>query len=879
MSHLSLIINGHLVELPDDASIDIEDTNPYLNDVAETASYAFEIPVRGNRALLGDVDDIQSDRRLISIENMPMTVFVDGIVFRTGKVATTEDQEITDRVTISMTSNARSLSDYFGNLQCREVPVKDRIQIGEMIGNVWATFSADVQLQVKTGGKTGFLSWKWSKTKQTVGVDEGDVEMELPALGFSQPGICYDDGSSDHLSNGHGFDLHEDEDSNYSSSAVRRRQPTFVEKFINVSDPYGTNGAKYCNARVCYLHYKENDDGSSSDIVDTSGNGSGQDSKYNPYLILEADRPQSGICFYVLYFLDCLFAYLADYGISYDNSELLKVEDLKRLAFFTTHCKYDLERKYPNNAGYDFTNIRQINRWLSTRNCGGQLQIDFEKSKSIGGMRYNGTYYAIGDELPDGTELRSSDFVVSNVDTQVCANIMKMYANSQNFPDTSVQDVLDSLWASFGIRFYLDQETLQVKPFFIRSLLRDSHDPIVMNGEVYTVNKQSEKITGFRMKYSAESDRKDQNSNVMLGVRDYDTDYDYVDYRNLNADLTYKEIIRKGSVSDLTLYVDRTTGNKYRVKVNADAENVSEYHPTIFEVGQFKGVEIGDCSEEMEDFVEEVSSGFQPVVFNDVNGRNERAAAGDTVINATSDQTGNVDQLSSFNAGDQEQVLAAFIDEDMWHEYCKREVQTAFGTEYADFYLKEITRTREAFDPDSTDEGISPLQNYDWGLSVALMRGGGTDATIQKYDYDYDGYGNYKWRNVAALYAMSSDCIDSWGRTYDYNGQSEGIGVEEGRFSLKIRAFINDPATGEPLCDAAVSNRGLFDVFMADYAHFLLNRKPVIIRLHCSAAELMSIRWNKRYSIGGYVGWINKIRTHITAQNGIESVEVEMFVL
>ena len=66
---------------------------------------------------------------------------------------------------------------------------------------------------------------------------------------------------------------------------------------------------------------------------------------------------------------------------------------------------------------------------------------------------------------------------------------------------------------------------------------------------------------------------------------------------------------------------------------------------------------------------------------------------------------------------------------------------------------------------------------------------------------------------------------------------------------------------------------------MSDYAHFLLNRKPVIIRLHCSAAELMSIRWNKRYSIGGYVGWINKIRTHITAQNGIESVEVEMFVL
>ena len=61
----------------------------------------------------------------------------------------------------------------------------------------------------------------------------------------------------------------------------------------------------------------------------------------------QGDRPQSGICFYVLYFLDCLFAHL---GVSFDNSALMAVEDMRHLCFFTTHCKYDEEVKY--DMGY-----------------------------------------------------------------------------------------------------------------------------------------------------------------------------------------------------------------------------------------------------------------------------------------------------------------------------------------------------------------------------------------------------------------------------------------------------------------------------------------------------------------------------------------------
>ena len=39
------------------------------------------------------------------------------------------------------------------------------------------------------------------------------------------------------------------------------------------------------------------------------------------------------------------------------------------------------------------------------------------------------------------------------------------------------------------------------------------------------------------------------------------------------------------------------------------------------------GLELGDCSELNEDFVEEIRSDFQPMVFNDVNYQQEIATA------------------------------------------------------------------------------------------------------------------------------------------------------------------------------------------------------------------------------------------------------------
>lgn len=884
-SHLAIKVEGKFLEISPDTSIDIEDNNPYFNDVQETFAYSFQVPVEGNREILGNVDDVQSDNRLVEHENKSMSVIVDGIPLRHGKVATAEDQEIADTITLSMSSNVKSLSDYFADLECRDVPIpeedKAHLQIGEMIGNVKVNFEANITFEMKSSGKDGFLSWSAKRSSESKGHKEGSVTLELPALGFSVPWICEEDNK--HFADG----------ANGSDDTADGRNPTIITDFTNVTEEYPFR--KFAHARVCYMHHTKDENGKSTDTVDTSSNGgSDGNGRFNPYFVLEANRPQSGVCFYVLYFLDCLFKYLHQYGIGYDNSELLKVADFKRLVFFTTKCKYDLERKYPNaDDTFDYTNIDDINKWLSSRSTGGKLTVRCEESKDIGGISYNGTYYRVGSKLPDQTTLKEAKIKTSNFKSQVQANIMKMYANSDNFPNTSVQSILQSLWASFGIRFFLNQETLQVKPVFIRDIFRDYSAPIQFNGTVIVAHKMNEKITGVRMKYSAESNRKEQEEILHNNVRNYNTDYDYKDYRHITTTETYQKIITHGGLSDLSLWVDLVTGNKYRLKLDGDATKVSEYHPVIFEVGQYNGVEVGDCSDEMEDFVEELSSDFQPVNFNDVNGRTEKTAAvfNDPCI-AKNDKTGEEAVFSSVNATHKEQVLAAFVNEDMWHEFCERKVETAFGDDYCDVFLQERCRTKEAFDPNSSDDGISPLQTYDWGTSIAIMRGGGTDARVQYYDFDYDGYGSRKWRMAPGNYGMSSDSIDAWGAEYDYNGtpadgSDNGIGDEDGRFSLKIRSYIEAPYDipsegvhkGDILCDAKVARRGLYDTFMSEYAHFLLNRKVVKLEVICEVAELLNIQWTKRYNIGGYVGWINKISTRVSAAEGLEKVIIEMYIL
>ena len=913
-SHLAIKINGQDMALKPDQTLDLEFKNPLFNDV-DMFSLPFNPPFALNRKLLGNMDHPDSELRATDMERQQAVVYGDGVPVTSGVTIVEDNSEMSEGLSMNIDASTRSFDDLIGDLECRDVPLKDRIQIGEKIGNVHIGVGYTYKITVKYEGKKGDKEYRWDSDKA-----EGDIEPQ--ALGFSYPGICAVTGSKQvaiakttkYYPKGHQVKVPR-EANGYANST-----------FINVTDAYGENsdhwgpgGAKYCNARVCYKHYALNDDGTTSsevvrarDYNNTIGEAMYED--HFPYWVLDADRPQSGICFYVLYFLDCLFAHL---GVEFDKSALMAVEDLRHFCFFTTHCRYDIEPI--EDASHTFQNLQQVNAWLESRGCGGQLKYEQPETKSIQEFKYkkdDGNWETV--KVGQDEVASISTEVISSSIYSFSAKVCKMWANSDNFPEESVKTILDSLQASFGIRFHYDYEKNKVTAYLLRDVFRQRDadgtplSTMQFNGTVNSVTKLTEKITGFRMKYSAEGTAKEQEQYIRRGKRDYDTDFDYREYPEGRTiiDKTFEQIADTISSTNMNVYVDKTTGNAYRIKINSEATNTADMRPVLFEVGQFKGIEVGDCSQEAEedDMVREYVSDFQPISFNDVNYSTRVGQSSQKEYKFV--DGGHTYTFKEIVAGGQP-LLCAYIDEDMEHEFVEQRINNPLTAVLVDMYLAEVLTLVESYDPTKTDDGNSPLQTYEWGLAVAMMRGGGTNMTVQNYDHNYDGFGNDRWRTVAGEYALTSDTMDQMGNEFDYNGQASGIGEGE-RFSLKIAAYkpfrykyvsgqlkistnprewgdpswlvpcnddVTDPVTHE--IETKIRTRGLYNTFMAENCYFLLNRVPVRIKATTTVAQLADIpnHWRQLWQIGNMVGFINKVKFQLSVERSLGEVTIDFYVI
>ena len=941
-SKLTILADGKPLALKEDASISIELSNPMFNDV-EMFSYPVELPLEGNRHFLKNVDDASSDIRPVSYEHTPMQIVADGVPFASGTAIIQEDERLEDSLSLNIDASTQSFSDLISDLKCNEVPIpskyKDQLLIGEKIDKVDVNVTYNTDVVIKYQGKKG------NKRYGSVGENTTEASFSPQALGFSYPAQCVEEG------NNHEAKLKK---TYIYPNGNNVKVPEVLKSYINVSDPYPIK--PYCNARVCYKHYDLAKDGTTSDSVVESIQGRNNEDSLStkeqemyedrgPIWVLDADRPQSGICFYVLFFLDCLFEHL---GVQFDNSALTAIGDLNRLCFFTTKCSYDIETLYAKevynerdeeviaglkkkgdvkvgffqkqaNSEKDVANLfYDVNAWLSSRGCGGKLKLENPKDKSVQEVKYRNVTYKIVEKPYDGSFYNQGVFkdteVVSVEDdswttitvgidkvasitckstiksAQMSASIFRMYANGENFPAESVSDVISSLEQQFGIKFHYDYEQKKVTAYLIRDVFRKQNpDPRTFHAEVLSMVPMTEKITGVRAGYAAESEAKEQKDNVKYAVKDFNTDYDYIEYpkNSTVTSLTYKDIIHRVKNTEMSVFVDLQTGNKYRVKIDKDFTNAGDMEPRLFEVAAMKGVEVGDCSTINEDFIQEFKSSFVPVGMVDANYR--KALSSSTGSKCATDnpkQPAEVGkQYSGYEIGEingsyAKTQMAALIDEDMEHEFVKQYIKNTMSSMVADFYVTEELSLRESYDPSSTDDGNSPLQSYDWGLSIAIMRGGGIDATHESYGYNYDGFGNSKWRTKAGEYALTTDSIDPYGVEYDYNGIEPGNGNEE-RFSLKPRAWVQPEWADAPLVvnTPSVKNRGYVDVFLVDYIYFLLNRKKYYVKCLASVAQVADIQnhWKEWWVIGGKKCLINKVNADVTAKEGMKEVEMEIY--
>lgn len=332
-SHLSILINDKPVALPDDFSIDIEDQNPVFNDT-EMFSYPFSIPLDGNRWLVKNIEDVHAAMKAVNMELLPVRINADGLPFRSGTLVMQDGEEITNSLSMSIDASTQSFSELISDLQCRDIPVKDQLIIGEKIGNVRVDIWSNpvVKVNLHSDGKKGGKNATATVTTDPL---RASKVLEPQALGFSYPASCKEYTSTD---TAHYIgDAYNKSKKSYSSGAITINVPqeTANGNYINTSAAYDeTDGAgrpaTYCNARICYKHHALDDEGNTSSDLIKMDKCSWTNEDLYPYWMLDAKRPQSGICFYVLYFLDCLFTYL---GVTFDKDALMEIEDLKHLCF------------------------------------------------------------------------------------------------------------------------------------------------------------------------------------------------------------------------------------------------------------------------------------------------------------------------------------------------------------------------------------------------------------------------------------------------------------------------------------------------------------------------------------------------------------------
>ena len=527
--------------LRQDQSIDIELSNPMFNNT-EMFSYPVELPFDGNRDLVKNVEDSNADLRPIALEHTPMQIIANGIPFASGPMVISEDEELVDSISVNIDAAVENFDSMISGLECTDIPIPSEdyqsLIIGEKISevNVQVQYWFEAYLHSKKGKD------KELKIHEQFPWQDASSTFDPQALGFSYPAKCDVESPSTQVAVNDGSISYED------GIVVNKPRFSAANCYTNVTDEYLGNkrgsalgGAKFCNARVAYKHYDINEDGTTSDKVveaDEAREKNMSPENHGKLWVLDAHRPKSGICFYVLYFLECLFKYL---GVSYDIEALKAIEDMRHLCFFTTKCSYRLSaqpihgtssapffsaevgRRNTKTAVSDADRkslFDGVNLWLSSRGCGGKLELE-----KLEGVQVQEMTVSVPDIIDGVPQYSQKTFVIGdNIDeikitptltwARATANIYNMIADEGNFPKMPVSSLLSSLENMFGIKFSYDYEQKKVTAYLLRDVLRHDIEPRMFHANIFSMNKVTEKITGVRIGYSKESDAKEQRDNI-----------------------------------------------------------------------------------------------------------------------------------------------------------------------------------------------------------------------------------------------------------------------------------------------------------------------------------------------------------------------------
>ena len=197
---------------------------------------------------------------------------------------------------------------------------------------------------------------------------------------------------------------------------------------------------------------------------------------------------------------------------------------------------------------------------------------------------------------------------------------------------------------------------------------------------------------------------------------------------------------------------------------------------------------------------------------------------------------------------------------------------------------------QDNFEPN--DDGICPIENHDWGLTLGIMRGSGSDSYVNYSADPDDDEGNDTWDVVPGSTSTAHpDTCDSYGNLWDYNGTADGVGDTDGRISLKLRAEKPNPyykkgSTKDeeknqylPVTNEKLRDRGLCDQFYKEYSYWVRNARIIKRTVRMTLAQFLAIDKTKRVRVGDIIGFIKKMEFTVNNQSGLGNVTMEIMYI
>lgn len=942
MEHLSLEIfdiggtGSKYAHLPEDVSITITDTSEVFAS-GDVWSYSFTLNTEANVHIFGSAGEMHGARLHEQINNRRARLWVDGEAMYLGYLKLADEVDVDDKgnVDVSFESGQKTFEQLIEGAKANQVPLMGDVVYGMALWRkrwvkYWLALTGSLVFKDKSvhatmPGKVHSALYGNYIPFEADGEDENVAVQEYPRMVFPK-------GEFKNLDTG------ETEEVN----------------FLNTDYPYDDEHP-YCNVAVCYQrqgYEKKNDKGEL--IPDYSSEPEPQRGYEVMPANRVNSAPNFFVIYWIRCLMKHLGIHI-DENQMMDVTDLRRLffvntrceykepEHIRKAPYTEGFGRYTFagERLVPEHFPLGDDDNVTVNPYDMTR------MIDYEKSgfvtdiKNIDYSMAPIIYHDQADRLTIDIEQATYWSHTEKLTyEQKNSYLHEAFATPECFPDAEISEVLESLESGFGIRLLFSDNYKRVRIVLLRNIFRSDDVQDIACEVVEPVTKVENCIRGFRMTYGKSTD----TAFYYKGFADmlphqkvlWKDNSDKHDYSHWKLDAKYANIIHKISAFDKTCYVTPVNGNAYGIKVDKDAKRFEELHPSLFEYAGFMDAEDGDCTGE-ENTIEEISVGFKPAIMNDLNFEDERDGKSEkqrfALFISDDMKPRRPDLLDDKDYNDAEtfyDVENGLYGKDEDGKYKFANMMADDGVvKPGEFYItsdmfaamKDLTVYTEnwpmvslpgaftvSFDIDghvnegyrlylqdnfeANDEGITPVEKHEWGLTLGIMRGSGDDAGV-KYQADPDDWeGNDAWEiEPGSSITTHPDMCDNYGKEWDYNGQQEDIGMKEGRISLKLRAEKPNPKFNPDLPESddnrryleikteRLRGRGLCDQFYKEYSYWVRNARIAKVTARMELAQLQTIDKTKRVRVGDIYGFIRKIQYTVSQKTGLGMVTMEIMYL